>query len=140
VAGVEQEGGMTVARLLVLVLLLQTAGCVSATPPKTVATVNIGAAPTRYKEEIPEAIGARLRDPYTAVYTFQRPVRSWFFSDDQIRWAVCGTVNAKNAFGGYVGAKPFVVFYKYDKIDSISYDNKIDAGLCTKWHEAGYYN
>jgi hypothetical protein len=93
----------------------------------------------RYTQEIPQAIGARLRDPYTAVYTFERPVRVWFFADDQIVWAVCGTVNAKNAFGGYVGAKPFVVFYKHSKITSLSYDNSVDAGLCPKWHAAGYY-
>jgi hypothetical protein len=27
---------------------------------------------------------------------------------------VCGTVNAKNAFGGYVGAVPFIASFKRD--------------------------
>src|SRR5262245_9869188 len=129
---------MTIPRLLVVVLLL-TAGCVSATPPPAIATANIGPPPSNYESAIQAAIGAQLRDRYSAVYTFRRPVRSWFCSDD-IRWAVCGTVNAKNAFGGFVGAKPYVAFFRHGKIESVSYDNSIDAGLCPKWYEAGYYD
>ena len=41
--------------------------------------------------------------------------------------------------GPSLGAKPFVVFYKHGKITSVSYDNTVDAGLCSKWHAAGYY-
>ncbi|HEX9818595.1 MAG TPA: hypothetical protein VGD07_03175 [Methylomirabilota bacterium] len=126
-------------RAAVLLLALLLAGCVSATPPRTLATANIGPPPMGYESAIREVIGTKLRDPYTAVYTFQRPVRSWFFDESQIRWAVCGTVNAKNAFGGYVGAKPFVVFYTYDRIVSVSYDNNLDARQCAKWHAVGAY-
>jgi hypothetical protein len=81
-----------------------------------------------------------LRDPYSAVYTFERPVRAWgFFGEDPIRWVVCGTVNAKNAFGGYVGAKHFMAHYLHGRIEGVAYDNSIFAADCAKWHAAGYY-
>jgi len=27
---------------------------------------------------------------------------------DHSKWSICGMVNAKNSFGGYTGAKPFM--------------------------------
>jgi hypothetical protein len=31
-------------------------------------------------------------------------------------WAVCGTVNAKNRYGGYVGAQPFFVLIRDNQV------------------------
>ena len=130
----------------VVALAAASAGCISATPPPNLATVSIGSPPVGYEETIKTAISHHLKDPYSAVYTFQRPVRSWAFGDEQIRWAVCGTVNAKNSFGGYVGAPPFVVYYKNGRaVDA--YFNEVDrpnehfsvSRECAKWHAAGYY-
>jgi hypothetical protein len=133
-------------RAFVLVLAAVSAGCISATPPPNLATASIGPPPAGYEETIKAAVSSHLKDPYSAVYTFQRPVRSWAFGEEQIMWAVCGTVNAKNSFGGYVGARPFVVYYKYGRVvdtwfREINTPNEhfgIDRE-CAKWHAAGYY-
>lgn len=49
------------------------------------------------KEKIKEAIGDNLLDPYSAVYEDWRILPSG---------AVCVDVNAKNAYGAYVGKQP----------------------------------
>jgi hypothetical protein len=136
---------LSIGRLLCLVLLV-AAGCVSATPPPTLATANIGPPPVGYEPEIKALFDGGLKDPYSAVYTFQRPVRSWFYDETQMNWAVCGTLNAKNAFGGYVGARPFAVFYRHRPMVETSLtlteffgrsQNPSAGRLCAKWHEAG---
>jgi hypothetical protein len=137
----------SIGTLLCLVLLV-AAGCVSASPPPTLATANIGPPPVGYESGIKALFAASLKDPYSAVYTFQRPVRSWFFDETQMNWAVCGTLNAKNAFGGYVGARPFAVFYRHGQMVETSLtlteffgrsQNPSAGPLCAKWHGAGYY-
>lgn len=44
--------------------------------------------------------------------------------------AVCGWVNAKNAFGGYTGFKRFVVFGTVPVVDS---DNENSSGFAAAW-------
>ncbi len=51
------------------------------------------------------AVKAQLKDPDSAEFG---EVSTFRDADDDVRW-VCGIVNAKNSFGGYVGATPFVV-------------------------------
>jgi hypothetical protein len=137
---------LSIGALLCLVLLV-VAGCVSASPPPTLASVDIGPPPVGYDPEIKALFDAMLKDPYSAVYTFQRPVRSWFFDETQMNWAVCGTLNAKNTFGGYVGARPFAVFYRHGRMVETSLtltelfgrSQNPSAGPLAKWHGAGYY-
>ena len=56
--------------------------------------------------EAKSAMLAKLRDPQSAQFgTFThstKPNANGISTD-----VVCGTVNAKNGFGGYIGAKPF---------------------------------
>lgn len=49
------------------------------------------------------AVAARLNDPYSAVFAGLHVLK-----DEKGSESVCGFVNAKNGFGAYVGAKPFV--------------------------------
>lgn len=60
------------------------------------------------RKAIQDKIGETLKDPYSAQYTFER----WGIPQASFRGAtrtVCGTVNAKNSFGGYVGKRAFMV-------------------------------
>jgi hypothetical protein len=52
-------------------------------------------------EQAKTAIGRTLLDPYSAKFEDVRVVNS------EVGTIVCGTVNAKNKIGGYVGARPF---------------------------------
>ena len=63
--------------------------------------------PKDYKEKIDQYFAAILNDPDS---------RKLEFSKTPYGSLVCGTVNAKNRFGGYVGRMPFFVYFKNDQI------------------------
>ena len=72
--------------------------------------------PTKEEQTIEEAkasVRAKLRDPESALFENVR-----LSPKDPLELTVCGTVNAKNGFGGYVGRKPFVVIYGSAYIDT----------------------
>ncbi|RWP44278.1 MAG: hypothetical protein EOR04_04990 [Mesorhizobium sp.] len=59
--------------------------------------------PSPWKLYLADDIKSTLKDPYS--------VRGAQLSDPFIyrgKWAVCVAYNAKNSFGGYVGAKPYM--------------------------------
>jgi len=98
------------------VLLAACAGTVEGPTLEETSAADYGAAPDAAKIDdiVKAAIGEDLVDPYSAMYTFKAPVKSWWVMGGQhvFGFAICGTVNAKNRMGGYVGAAPYVVFYK----------------------------
>lgn len=61
------------------------------------------------------AISSHLRDPSSAQFTITT-VQPVF----DTHWA-CGTVNSKNGFGGYAGAKTFVVMFKTEHDASVMF-------------------
>lgn len=63
-----------------------------------------------------------LFDPYSAVYDGVRII------NDGRDHLVCGTVNAKNRLGGYVGAKPFL--YNVRSGAACLVNNHRDAFIC----------
>lgn len=67
----------------------------------TVSTA--GALEGAQEEVVKSTIAAMLRDPDSAKFS---SISSAQQSDGDV--IVCGAVNAKNGFGGYVGATPFV--------------------------------
>jgi hypothetical protein len=86
--------------------VLATEGCATAPTAQQLASADYGPTPDNYSELIQSQFRPTLFDPYSAVYEFGKPVRTW---TDRPVWVVCGTVNAKNRLGGYVGAAPFYV-------------------------------
>ena len=60
----------------------------------------------------------RLKDPYSAVYDWQPVHTGWVKAPPLLGggmdtgWVLKGTVNAKNSFGGYVGAKPYQFMFR----------------------------
>lgn len=55
-------------------------------------------------DHLREQVRRALRDPYSAVFKDEALYRS----DDPAAFALCGTINSKNAYGGYVGEAPFI--------------------------------
>jgi hypothetical protein len=57
---------------------------------------------------VEEAVKATLKDPYSAHFTWPNGfVQGWYkrpFGRKKEGWITCGTVNAKNSYGGYVGS------------------------------------
>lgn len=49
-----------------------------------------------------DSVKAQLKDPESAQVEF-----TTFTEGSEGEWTVIGTVNARNSFGGYVGAHPF---------------------------------
>ena len=109
-------------KMLIAVILscLLLSGCATSPRPtqEQVNAADCGPMPVSYKESIKQIIDGRLSDPYSAVYTFSSPQKSWNRSTGQpiYGWRVCGTVNAKNKFGGYVGATPFYALIRDEEV------------------------
>ncbi len=88
---------------------------------------NFGAPPTAatYQREIKAHFNATLKDPYSVRYSFRAPVKGYanYWLDNKPTywqgWAVGVFVNAKNSYGGYVGAEHYIfIFKKNNKIES----------------------
>jgi hypothetical protein len=61
------------------------------------------------------AMGRTLKDPQSAIYTdMVRAIRP--NARGEPTDSVCGAVNAKNSYGGYIGARPFLHLIALDQI------------------------
>ncbi len=109
-------------------ILRLIAGLVSLTwlkniPPEVIANANYGAAPSaNYQNLIKEHISASLIDPTSPLFTFDTPRKGYtkeggaFNTDELFGWRVCGSVNAKNRFGGYTGRVPYFALFKNQRL------------------------
>lgn len=126
--------GLIVSAVIAVTVLI---GC--ATPPvrptqDQINNADYGPYPDNYEQIIKDQYTKTLFDPYTAVYTFKgSPTKAWFSRYGQVMygWAICGTINAKNRMGGYVGAQPFYfLFHKGNVVQKIDYPEVTALGLC----------
>lgn len=65
-----------------------------------------------------EFLGGVLKDPYSAVYSWQ-PVEAGWWKDGllyggkkHVGWVLKGTVNSKNSYGGFVGQTPIAFVFR----------------------------
>lgn len=76
--------------------------------------------PSNYQEIIDEYLEGHLRDPYSAVKRVTRAPRFGTLRKDAYTtwtgWAVCMSINAKNAYGGFTGSKPYVFVISADRV------------------------
>lgn len=93
-------------------LMLLLAGCATAPAaldPAEVAAVKSEAAPDREAgiAMIESTIRNSLKDPDSAQFVWPNDfVQGWYqrpFGKRYYGWITCGTVNAKNSYGGYAG-------------------------------------
>lgn len=84
------------------------------------------------KQVIMDVVNSRLKDPYSAKYTWQ---------DYKGGETYCAWVNSKNSYGGYVGNQVIIMAVKYDKKGKITWaqgglsDDPVLYPICT---EEGY--
>ena len=98
-------------KIIGIFLIALLFGCASAPRPtaQEVISADCGPLPANFEEIIKSVASKNLIDPYSAQYTFSEPVKQLnrMTSPAVWGWAICGTVNARNRFGGYVGAQPY---------------------------------
>lgn len=101
-------------------------GCAQNIPPEVVANADYGSPPPEnYKDIIKQTIGQMLIDPTAPLYEFSTPTKGYtkgspvFGTQQAFGWRVCGTVNSKNRFGGYVGRAPFFVLFRNGVVVSL---------------------
>ncbi|PKN20913.1 MAG: hypothetical protein CVU71_03800 [Deltaproteobacteria bacterium HGW-Deltaproteobacteria-6] len=103
--------------LTIFAIFLFIAGCAAQSRQLTQEEMNPGPVPTNYEQAIKNIVNPHLVDPYSAVYTFNKPSSGRNTMSGVIYgWHVCGTVNAKNRMGGYSGANPFYAMIKNDTV------------------------
>ena len=108
------------AKGLVVSFSLLLAGCVSVSQ-EDIKAVDFGAKPSNYEERVKDYMAMQLKDPMSAVYNFRLPLRRAVVKTGMLDnftkyygWVVEVSVNAKNSFGGYTGAKTYFIFIRPD--------------------------
>ena len=96
------------ASLLTSVTFLS--GCVSNPTASDLNSADYGPEPSKelYEGKIKNHQETNLKDPGSARYKFAAPHKGWCKFNGKVNygWIVDYTVNAKNSYGGYTGAKP----------------------------------
>src|SRR5438552_8899390 len=111
----------TILLLAGAILLNLQAGCAGAPRAEQLANADYGIQPTETTARtIAQAlILARLKDPESARITWGSIDKAWFkedFGKTRFAWRLPASVNAKNSFGGYVGAQPWAFFFRGDQM------------------------
>ena len=108
-----------------LCFLLFMTGCATMQPisQSVIDNADYGEYPTQYEEIVKGYFAHILKDPYSAVYRFDKPYKAYLreapVSGGAPRvfgYIVEVGVNAKNSFGGYVGEKYYRLFIRNGQI------------------------
>lgn len=103
-------------KILAIFIAAVLAGCATYEPDLVALAQGEKAEPPASMEAVEKAVkayfGQTLFDPESAQYRVREPINSYYVAmgDAQHGWFVCGELNAKNRFGGYVGFHPFWVY------------------------------
>lgn len=102
----------------VLILSFFLGGCTSAFK-KPDQNADYGITPTNIREQVTTHFSQILKDPDSAKYNIGKPRKTYVNQGLIYGGTVAFTaymvpveVNAKNSFGGYVGFKPYMTFFK----------------------------
>ena len=133
-------------KILIIAFAGMIAACSTPAPEKTVRPVVVSNGTksqprviipisAAQEESVKKAVSETLKDPYSAVFTGIYGTSINPNSDGSTVY--CGTVNAKNAYGGYTGAKKFALIlgntYLWSDIESgfSAADNEFITSICT---------
>jgi hypothetical protein len=109
---------------LMFLLCVLLSGCASKPTPEQISNADYGASVYQVDAEkaVREFFGIYLKDPDSARYSFGTVYRGYVVGSAFEGRKVEGgflldvTVNAKNSFGGYVGAKPYRFLIRNDRL------------------------
>jgi hypothetical protein len=115
-------------RIMIAAGAIVLAGC--GAPPKNAqgqeaSLQDMGPAPTAHAATFARYLNATLKDPYSAqVDHIAGPApwvkpSTWGSSESTYGWGVCYTVNARNAFGGYTGARWYVPVFRGEQLVTV---------------------
>ncbi len=105
-------------RVILIGAALILVGCQSLTP-EALAKADYGEYPANYEQVVKEGFGSRLKDPYSAVYSFKSgPRKGW--AQDGLAYGgkvfygyiVEVKINAKNSYGGFIGEQTYFAFIR----------------------------
>ena len=102
--------------LALLVITILTTGC--STSSNTKKDTDVQPIPKNYKQLITSSVNKELKDPYSSKYTFSKPERTYACWKGHY-WKVNFTINSKNSYGAYTGAKNESAFFKKGKLSGI---------------------
>lgn len=96
-------------------------GCATAPTPQEQMDAYYGPEPESFESIIKDYMRLRLKDPSSAVYEFSgRPSKMWagggLAGKREFGWGICTSINAKNSFGGYTGAKKYFFIIRDDMV------------------------
>lgn len=104
--------------------ILVTAGCATKPTPEQIQSANYGA--SVYQEDAENAVkgffSVYLKDPESARYSFGDVYKGYMVGSAfegrklEAGYLLDVTVNAKNSYGGYVGAKPYKFLIRNDQL------------------------
>ncbi len=113
--------------ITVFILLISLSSCNRAPTAEEWAKTDYGSYPKNYEKIIKDYFAGILKDPGSPTFAFTKPPTQsydgYLNKENRFGYVVCGTVNAKNSYGGYTGPEPFYIFLRNDRIiyhDSIS--------------------
>jgi len=121
-----KKGAEAMRVFLVLFVMLIGAvgltGCATAPTAEMLNAADYGIMPTTTfaKDSASTWIKMRLKDPDSAQITYGDIDRGWFREGfggkTRYAWRLPTSVNAKNSFGGYTGAKPWMFYFHGEKM------------------------
>ncbi|NLA67988.1 MAG: hypothetical protein GX856_07070 [Gammaproteobacteria bacterium] len=123
---------------MVLGMVLVVAACASSPTAEQQAAADYGPPVGQEAAEAAakEYLGGRLKDPYSAVYQCA-PISKGFIQAAplvgqkmQFGWLLDCTVNSKNSFGAYTGAKPYQFLFRDGRIIHVSGQECLAGGGC----------
>jgi len=114
-----------IKRISLVCIFALLASCVSVSQEEF-AIAHFGEPPINYSEDIKRLMSSYFKDPVSAQYTFETPRKGmsqdgWAVGNKKhFGYLVKATINAKNGFGGYTGAKPYVFLFSSGQVSDVS--------------------
>lgn len=135
-------------RFAFILLVMALGACVAAPPTAVELEFARKAVPPSNGEAGNRAVEryfrASLKDPDSARFTFREPrngvVVLGISGDREIGWFICGTINARNSYGGYAGPKTFLAHFSPVAADIVTDGGLDDPGdfIIENWCESLY--
>lgn len=129
---------MRLLTVILLTVLAFTAGCASAPSLDEQASADYGApvAQAEAEQAVRAYMERRLRDPYSAVYSFGTVQKGYVEAAPLVGqkmafgYLLDASINAKNAMGGYSGTKRYQFLFRDGAITAASGEECLSGGGC----------
>lgn len=101
-------------KYFIIVFLMLLVGC---NEENARQNIDVGPLPDNYQELIKQYYTGRLMDPFSAVFSFEKPYsgKAWLGlanGGEQSGWIIITWINAKNSYGAYTGFYEHTVVIK----------------------------